>query len=101
MSTESDTMDRSYLGDVIPLHIDQPDLTFEAAKDAAKQKAKEHCKDPMLLSWKDGRTGRSYPDFECGAGRKPAWIVFAESRGGDLTIDVNDGEFVFIYLRVA
>ena len=85
-------------GKIIPLKSGQADLDFEAAKDLAKQKAKESCEDPMMLSWYQGKTGESYPNMECGPGDKPAWIVFAESRGGDLTIDVNEGQYVFIYL---
>ena len=41
-----------------------------------------------------------YPGFECGSGDKPPWIVFAEARGGNLTIDINDGEYIFIYLKL-
>ena len=70
-----------YLGDVVPLIVDDPDLDIGKARDAAKAKAKERCKDPMLLSWKNGKTGRFYPDFECGSNEKPAWITFAEARG--------------------
>jgi len=40
----------------------------------------------LLLSWYQGKTGESYPNLECGPGDKPAWITYAESRGGDLTI---------------
>ena len=87
-----------YPGKHIELNSDKSDLDFLEAKDIAKQKAKETCSDPMLLSWYQGETGESYPDMECGPGDKPAWIVYAESRGGDLTIDINDGQFVFIYL---
>jgi len=89
---------KDFPGKIIPLKSDQADLDFEAAKDLAKQKAKESCEDPMMLSWYQGITGESYPNMECGPGDKPAWIVFAESRGGDLTIDINDGQYVFIYL---
>jgi hypothetical protein len=88
------------LGEVVDLRLDEPDPDLQTAKDAAKAKAREICKDPMLLSWKNGRTGEFYPNFECGAAEKPAWIVFAEARGGDLTIRVNDGAFVFIYLKM-
>ncbi len=65
-----------------------------------KQKAEETGADPMLLSWYQGKTGESYPNLECGPGDKPAWITYAESRGGDLTIDINEGQYVFIYLSV-
>jgi hypothetical protein len=88
-------------GRIIELKIDDQDLDFATAKDLAKQKAKESCSDAMLLSWYQGETGESYPNLECGPGGKPAWIVYAESRGGDLTIDVNEGRFVFIFLSIS
>lgn len=91
---------KAYPGSHIKLKIDNPDLDFAEAKDMARQKAKEICDDPMLLSWYQHKTGESYPNLECGPGDKPAWIVYAESRGGDLTIDINDGEYVFIYLSI-
>jgi hypothetical protein len=117
-----------YPGQHIKLKIDNPKLDFVEAKDLAKQKAKETSTDPalgfaeanetvadpaldfaeanetvadpMLLSWYQGKTGESYPNMECGPGDKPAWIVFAESRGGDLTIDINDGQYIFIFLSL-
>ena len=92
---------KDYPGKHIELNIDNPDLDFEEAKDCAKQKARETCDDAMLLSWYQGQTGESYPNLECGPGDKPAWIVYAESRGGDLTIDINDGQYVFIYLAIS
>ena len=89
-----------YLGNHINVKIESPALDFESAKDSAKRKAKDTCADPMLLSWYNGKTGESYPNIECGPGEKPAWIQYAESRGGDLTIDINDGQYVFIFLSL-
>jgi len=91
---------KDYPGQHINVTIENPALDFEEAKDIAKQRAKEICYDPMLLSWYQGKTGESYPNLECGPGDKPAWIVYAESRGGDITIDINQGHYVFIYLSV-
>jgi len=107
---------KDFPGQHIKLKIDNPKLDFVEAKDLAKQKAKETCADPvldfaeardktnqaepMLLSWYQGKTGESYPNMECGPGDKPAWIVFAESRGGDLTVDINAGQYVFIFLSL-
>ena len=91
---------KDFPGKHIKVEIDNPKLDFIEAKDIAKQKAKETCADPMLLSWYQGETGESYPNLECGPGDKPAWITFAESRGGDLTVDINAGQFVFIYLSL-
>ena len=89
-----------YPGQHIKIKVANPELDFAEAKDIAKQKAKEMVADPMLLSWYQGKTGESYPNTECGPGDKPAWIVYAESRGGDLTIDINGGDYIFIYLSV-
>jgi hypothetical protein len=91
---------KHYPGNHLKLQIDNPNLEFAEAKDLAKRAAKETCADPMLLSWYQGKTGESYPNLECGSRDKPAWIVFAESRGGDLTIDINEGQYVFIYLSI-
>ncbi|MGD2096913.1 MAG: AF1514 family protein [Desulfobacterales bacterium] len=87
-----------YPGEHIALKVDHPDMDFAEAKDLARKKALEMCADPMLLSWYQGKTGKSYPNLECGPGDRPAWIVYAASRGGNLTIDINSGQYVFIYL---
>ena len=89
-----------YPGQHLKIKIDKPDLEFVEAKDIARQKAQEICDDPMLLSWYQGKTGDSYPNLECGPGDKPAWITFAESRGADLTVDINEGQYVFVYLSI-
>lgn len=89
---------KEYPGKHIKIKNDDPALDFATAKNYAKQKAQEMCADPMQLSWYNGKSGESYPNVECGPGDKPAWITYAESRGGDLTIDVNEGQYVFIYL---
>ena len=85
-------------GKHIKVQIDDPNLDLEKAKTFARHKALEKCDDPMLLSWYCGETGESYPSLECGPGDKPAWITYAESRGGDITVDINKGQFVFIFL---
>ncbi len=91
---------KDYPGDHITIKTDNPDLEFTAAKDIASHRAKERCSDPMLLSWFQSKTGESYPNMECGPGDKPAWITYAESRGGDLVIDINQGQYIFIYLAL-
>lgn len=84
----------------IKLQIDDPDLDLAMANDLAKAKARECNKDVMLLSWYCRKTGEFAPKFECGYRDKPPWIVFAEARGANLTIDINDGEYIFIYLKI-
>ena len=75
------------------------DLSFAEVSDLARYQAREISKDAMMLAWFNRRSGEGFPDYDCGAGDKPPWRVFAEARGANLTIDVNDGEFVFLYLR--
>ena len=89
-----------YLGYLVPIQVEEKELDLETAKDMAKEKAKEFCDDPMLLAWYQGKIGEGFPNLECGRGEKPAWIIYAESRGGDLTININDGEYIFIYLSL-
>jgi hypothetical protein len=89
-----------HLGKLIRTQVEDPHLDFVTAKDVAKQEAKKHCADTMLLSWYQGKTGGGYPNLECGKADAPAWVVCAESRGGDLTIDANDGDYMFFYLSL-
>ena len=91
---------KDFPGQNINVVINGPKLDFSKAKDFARLKAKEKCADPMLLSWYQGDTGKYYPDFDCGGSDKPPWLVYAESRGGDLTININEGQYVFIYLSL-
>ena len=84
----------------IKLQIDDPDLDIATAGELAKAKARELNKDAMLLSWYCRKTGEFAPKFECGYKKEPPWIIFAEARGGNLTIDINDGEYIFIYLKL-
>jgi hypothetical protein len=84
----------------IKLHTKDPDLDLATAQDLARAKAREINKDAMLLSWYCRKTGEFAPKSECGLKDKPSWIIFADSRGGNLTIDIDDGEYVFIYLKL-
>ena len=73
-------------------------LDFGEARKLADQKAKELGEDPMLLAWYEQKSGTFSPPVECCSEIKPGWIVYAESRGGSITIDINDEEYIFIYL---
>jgi hypothetical protein len=82
----------------IDLVIADPDLDFIHAKQRAKAKALELSKDAMLLSWNDRKRGMFYPQTECGRDDRPAWILYAESRGANLTVSINDGEYTFMFI---
>jgi hypothetical protein len=94
--TDPDSMDRENL----KIEVEDDGLDFVRAKEIATREARRRAPDAMLLSWNDRRRGIFYPDHECGSRQRPAWIVFAEARGGNLTVDINDGEYTFIFLKL-
>ncbi|MBC7359518.1 MAG: AF1514 family protein [Desulfacinum sp.] len=73
------------------------DLDYESAQRLADAEAARRDPDPMLLAWYDRRAGRFSPNVECCDETKPAWLVYAESRGADLTVTVNGLDYVFVY----
>lgn len=84
----------------VKLTIDDPALDFDAARIQAKARALAINRNAMQLAWFNRQTGQGFPDYHCGAGDRAPWQVFADARGGNLTIDVNDGAFIFIYLTM-
>ena len=76
-------------------------LDFETAQELARRKAREICAEAMLLSWHNAATGDHYPTIECGRSGRPAWVVYAEARGANLTVDINDGQYTFMFLKLA
>ena len=87
-----------FTGNHVRLTADNPGLDLAAATEMAKEKAGDLADDPMLLAWSCGKTGEYYPTADCGSAGKPPWLVFAESRGADIAININDGEYIFLYL---
>ncbi len=73
-------------------------LNFDQAKRIADAKADDTSGSHMLLAWYDKKAGTYSPRVECCSEHKPGWLVYAESRGGNLTIDINSQEYVFVYL---
>ncbi len=86
--------------ETIQIDIKGDDFDFLKARQLAKETAFEKCDTPMILSWKNGKTGESYPDYECGINDRPFWIRYAEGRGANLTIDINQGDYVFMVLKL-
>ncbi|MBW2681388.1 MAG: AF1514 family protein [Deltaproteobacteria bacterium] len=81
------------LNNPIELKIDDKDLDFASIKQLADNKAKEIASHPMLLAWYNGKTGDFVPKAECGSGPKPGWIVYAETRGGDIVTFRNHSTY--------
>jgi hypothetical protein len=85
--------------ETIKLRITDPDLDFEKASDLARTKARAINKDAMMLAWFNRRSGEGFPDYDCGGLDRPPWQVFADARGANLTVDINDGAYIFMYLK--
>ncbi len=82
-----------------PVHLEvDGDLDFTRAKQLADKEAQKITADPMLLAWYNAKTGQYSPPVSCcGDDDRPAWLIYAESRGGNICIDINEEEFVFVY----
>ena len=87
------------LSNPVHLNLEGPGLDFERATKAAKNLAKSYSSDAMLVSWFDRKAGRYSPHEVhcCKEGEPPSWVEYARSRGGNLTIDINQGEYVFVF----
>jgi len=82
----------------IHLHLDKKELTFDEARRAAFERAHTYSSDPMLLSWFDRKAGTYFPSVvECCSRGEPSWLTYAHSRGGDLAVDINDEEYIFVF----
>jgi hypothetical protein len=82
----------------VKIKTDRRDLDFLSAHSMAEKKVKSLCQEPTLISWYNATTGEYHPKTECGNAGNPGWLDYAESRNCDLTIDINDEQFVFVYL---
>lgn len=74
------------------------DIPFDTAKALAVAEAKSRTSSAMLLSWKDNTTGAYSPVVEaCGDCGLEGWELYAASRGAQLRIEVNGGDYVFLF----
>ena len=87
---------KQMLTDAIDVSIDS-NLDFDKAREIADQKALQVTDEPMLMAWYEKKTGKFSPQVECCSEEKPGWLVYAESRGGNVIVDINSQEYVFVY----
>ena len=97
MTTCVTTLSREMLPHAVSIRVHETPPDLKAARLLADQKAFELAPDPMLLAWFEAKSGRFSPNVECCSETKPGWVVYAESRGGHLAIEINDLAYVFIY----
>ena len=92
------TLKREMLNNPIHLKV-AGEVDFVRARALAEARARKAGGEPMLLAWYNGVTGEFSPQVTCCGEEKPTWLIYAESRGGDLVIDINDEAYVFVYRR--
>jgi len=85
---------------VVHLRLQGPHLDLERAKEASRHLAHTYASNPELVSWYDGKEKTFFPEGECCTDEKPDCLEYARSRGGNLTVEVNDMEYVFVYRGV-
>lgn len=72
-------------------------VDFAEARAMADERVRNTVEDPMLLAWFDRKATKFSPDVICCGTNKPSWLVYAESRGGTISVDINNEEYVFVY----
>jgi hypothetical protein len=92
-------LSREMLKNPIDIGFADASLDFARARAIAEARARQEEADPMLLAWYDRDAGTFSPQAPCCTDDKPGWLVYAESRGGALVIDINNEAYVFIYRR--
>lgn len=56
----------------------------------------ESLSESLLIAWYGGVKGEEHPEVpECQ--HKPGWLAYAEGHGGRVRVDVNAGEYSFIF----
>ncbi len=85
----------------ITIDLEHEEVTgYAAAKKLAEQEAGKKLSEPMLVAWYDGKRNEEHPHVpECQ--HKPGWIAYAEGHGGRLQVNLNDGEYSFIFADLA
>jgi hypothetical protein len=91
------TLEKGMLPNPVELKTDDVRLDFSSAKLMSDVKAHELMNRPMLMGWYNRSSGHFSPNVTCCSEDKPGWVVYAESRGGNLAVTVNDEQYVFIY----
>lgn len=75
-------------------------LDYAAAHLIAGALAEKAAGETMLVAWFDGKNNAGYPDVQECTGDKPGWRAYADSHGANLEVNVNGGEFIFIFATV-
>ncbi len=72
-------------------------LDYPVARTLANTLAKKAAGEMMLVAWFDGKNNVGYPQVQECTGDKPGWRAYAESHGANLEVNINGGEFIFVF----
>lgn len=89
-------LSREMLNNPIDMQVTGP-LDFRQAQALAQERARIVCAEPMLLAWFDRARGAFSPNITCCREDRPSWLTYAESRGGDIVISINNEDYVFVF----
>lgn len=82
---------------IVELSTQDTALDWKAARAMAELAVA--AQEVMLVAWFDGKAGKCHPDaVECTG--KPGWLAYAESHGGNIRVNINHHEFIFIFASV-
>lgn len=73
-------------------------LDYAAAHTLASALAEKAAGETMLVAWFDDKNKVGYPEAQECTGDKPGWRAYAESHGGNVEVNVNGGEFIFVFV---
>ncbi len=80
----------------IGLSVRGLEIEFDTARALAETVMSKHPSQVMLVAWFDRQRGKESPQVpECQ--HKPGWLAYAEGHGGDIRIDINNGDYIFIF----
>jgi len=82
--------------ETIAITVKSDKLNFRTVRDKAEESVSELLAEPMLIAWFDGKKGEEHPCVpECQ--HKPGWLAYAMGHGGQVRVDVNKGDYSFIF----
>ena len=74
------------------------DFDFEYAQGIARSIAAKKNPETDLMAWYDKKQERHSPSIvECNKAGIPGWEEYGRHHGGTLKVEINKGEYVFIY----
>jgi len=82
----------------ILVSISGMEVGFDLARELGRSLAEKGDPETMLVAWEDKRNRKHSPScVKCDIADEPGWLVYGRNHGGRLKIDVNAGEYVFIF----